>query len=198
MAHHDAGHDASAITGVINDEHGNPLPKMAVFPKKPKGKKTPTKPMPSAVADDDGDDEPEGLPRIGEKPDRYGGAKVPDVDFDSRDLQDSGKRVTEATILKDYGPKNGKAVVYQATVPMSDIPSPILAEEQDDEYADGEGYDWSEYTGRSTFPPVKLGVSPEGKIHIIDGNHRLKWWEDNNYTHAPAWVIDERPGVRDE
>jgi hypothetical protein len=124
------------------------------------------------------------------------GSKTPDVDWNEQDLQDSAKTVNEQTIAKDYGPKRkgAKFSVYKAHIPMEDLPSAKIVEEEetDPELRDE---NWREnYQGllRSTTPPIKVRVNPKGEMEILDGNHRAQLWSDANMTHAPAWVIDER------
>jgi hypothetical protein len=121
-------------------------------------------------------------------------SNVPDVDWEEQDLQDSAKKVTAETIAKDYGPKRkgAKFSVYQSHIPMEDLPSAKIVEEEDPEFA---GSDWREnYQGltRNTTPPIKVRVTPKGETEILDGNHRAQLWSEADRTHAPAWVIDER------
>lgn len=132
--------------------------------------------------------------RKGYAPDDPPGGSRPPVDWSARDLQDSGA-VTEESIRKDYNaPKS--AAVYRAWVPMEEVPTPVLAEE-DDEYGGEVTYDWSEIQShRGNFPPVKLRITPEGKTEILDGNHRIKAWEEQSRMVIPAWIIDERKGAR--
>jgi GNAT superfamily N-acetyltransferase len=54
-------------------------------------------------------------------------------------------------------------------------------------------YDWSEIDSGGTYPPAKLLVTREGEVRILDGNHRLSRWEEAGYTHAPSWVLQEKP-----
>jgi hypothetical protein len=101
------------------------------------------------------------------------GSEVPDVDWTEQDLQDSAKKVTAETIAKDYGPKrkNAKFSVYQSHIPMEDLPSAKIAEEEDAEFSD---YNWREnYQGltRGITPPIKVRVTPKGVVEILDGNH---------------------------
>jgi hypothetical protein len=122
------------------------------------------------------------------------GSNVPDVDWQEQDLQDTAKNVTPESIAKDYGPKrkNAKFSVYQSHIPMEDLPSAKIAEEEDAEFSD---YDWREnYQGltHGITPPIKVRVTPKGVMEILDGNHRARLWEDAGMTHAPAWVMDER------
>jgi hypothetical protein len=56
-----------------------------------------------------------------------------------------------------------------------------------------ENYDWSEMQSqRSDPPPIKLMVRRNGKIVIVDGNHRINFWREGGYEYFPAWVIDYR------
>jgi hypothetical protein len=127
--------------------------------------------------------------------------RAPAVDWYAQDLQDSG-RVTEASLLRDYN--EGKpALVYQSYIDVNDIPDPVLAEEEDrkrggdEEDDEGSGYDWEELRmsgNRRSTPPIKVRVTPRGKVEILDGNHRLRFWQEQGYDSYPAWVIDQRKG----
>jgi GNAT superfamily N-acetyltransferase len=61
------------------------------------------------------------------------------------------------------------------------------------EWSDDGGYDWSEIDSGGTYPPAKLFVTRDGEVRILDGNHRLSRWDEAGYTHAPCWVLQERP-----
>lgn len=162
---------------------------------------------------------PKGIEPIGVTEDDLPyGAKVPSVSWTERDLQDTGTRVTPETILRDYGDGDTEARVYQRWVPIEDMPTPILAEEENAAPArsrfhqeplpgeeaedldadldagddDSLSYDWSEYSAHNTFPPVKLDVDRNGKLSIIDGNHRTRFFEEAGFDYVPAWVIDHR------
>lgn len=144
--------------------------------------------------------------RIGNKPpvskERIGAAqpdgKTPAVDWYAHDLQDSGK-VSEDSFLRDYN-EGKKALVYRAYVDPDEMPNPVLAEQEDAEDSDDEaGYDWDylRMSGdRRSVPPMKIRVTPKGKVEILDGNHRLKLWQDRGYSSYPAWVIDQRKGIK--
>ena len=56
--------------------------------------------------------------------------------------------------------------------------------------------DWDEFRfhSRHGMPPMKVRVTPRGEVQILDGNHRLKFWQDQGYSSFPAWVIDQRRG----
>lgn len=157
---------------------------------------------------------------IGYHPDEVPyGLSYPAVDFEKQDLQDSVKRVTAKSVKLDYG--NRLSVVYPAMVPVDLVPSPRLAEEEnktdcdscegtgvvaveDDDteecyFCHGSGelsleYDWSELqmSGRKSIPPAKLKVDKNGKISILDGNHRITYWMANDMELIPAWVVDQR------
>jgi hypothetical protein len=121
---------------------------------------------------------------------------APAVDWYDQDLQDSGKTVDEASILRDYG--GGKpAKVYRSYVDPS-ILEPKLAEDQGRDNEDGGSYDWEslEMTGgRKPVPPAKILIKQNGKVEISDGNHRIKYWQDKRFDSIPAWIIDRRKGI---
>jgi hypothetical protein len=122
-------------------------------------------------------------------------ATLPSVDWYDVDLEDSGKRVTPESIMKDYG--RGKGIVYRSWVDIGDIPKPKGFGISKDGYADEQGEEgsyWGDYRVRGDFPPVKLLMTSRG-LKILDGNHRLAWWRGGDVTHVPAWIVDERPGV---
>jgi hypothetical protein len=154
------------------------------------------------------------LGRVGVHPDDIKfGDKVPNVNFHTRDLQDTGP-VNETSVIKDYG-SGAPAVAYKAYIPTHEMPDYKLAEEEDarshkhseDEcgeqgescpYQDGGMYDWDQfrYRSKNAFPPAKVLRDAEGKLHLLDGNHRTKYWTDLNHTHIPAWIIDEQFDVK--
>ncbi len=114
-------------------------------------------------------------------------AKYQDVDFDHPDLQDSAKRVTAESIEKDYvRPKDrGKVSIYQSYIPMEDLPTPKFVSEEE------ENFDREDYRPK-VGSPIKVDIHPNGSVNILDGNHRVKVWGDNDMQYAPAWVIDHR------
>lgn len=114
-------------------------------------------------------------------------AKYADVDFDKPDLQDTGKRVTAETIRKDYvRPRDRKKVsVYQSYIPMEDLPTPKFVDEEE------ENFDRQDYRPRSG-SPIKVSIHPNGSVNILDGNHRVQVWGEQDQQYAPAWVIDHR------
>lgn len=125
--------------------------------------------------------------RIGDPVDSEGGDR-PRVDWESRDMADDG---TSDSVLQAYGRGHGN--VYRAWVDPSLIPPPKGAGiEGGYPNMDGE-YDWQELQGRGSPPPLKLRVGKNGKLVLMDGNHRLAWWREKGVSEVPAYVIDERP-----
>ena len=120
--------------------------------------------------------------------------RAPNVSWYKQDLQDSSRQVTPQSILNDYNtPKDRKAVVYQSYIPIGDMPDPVLAEEQDE---DGGSYAWDDFHHPGSPPPAKVLIRPDGKVILSDGNHRTRFWIDNGYDAIPAWVIDQRRGIK--
>ena len=123
-------------------------------------------------------------------------AKYQDVDFSAQDLQDTAKKVTPETIRKDYAGGKKDVSVYQAHIPMEDLPSPKFPEREAGEEGDPEEFDRSDYSCPRTGVPIKVAVNKDGSMEILDGNHRAKVWEEQNHEYAPAWVVDRRgPGI---
>lgn len=114
-------------------------------------------------------------------------AKYQDVDFDHPDLQDTEKRVTAESIKKDYvrAKDRKKVSVYQSYIPMEDLPTPKFVDEQE------ESFDREDYRP-NVGSPIKVDIHKNGSVNILDGNHRVQVWGDNEMEYAPAWVIDHR------
>lgn len=134
-------------------------------------------------------------------------ARYQDVNWSAPDLQDSGEIVTPGTIREDYtadayahgitSPKT-KLSIYQRYIPMEDLPSAsfgrVEGEFGDEDYLDPSEFDREDYyvpRGKMG-SPIKVVVHKNGELGILDGNHRVQVWEEQNKTHAPAWVIDYR------
>lgn len=149
--------------------------------------KEPPTGKPSLPEDEEPKHEPVGL-HVDDLPRR---ARYQDVDFSAQDLQDSGKKVTAETIRKDYAGGDKNASIYQAHIPMEDLPSPQFV--KDDEF-DESNFDREDYrqAPRSGGVPIKVEVDKDGKMTIMDGNHRAKVWEEQDHEYAPAWVVDRR------
>lgn len=114
-------------------------------------------------------------------------AEYQDVNFSARDLQDSGNKVTAETIRKDYAGGDKNASIYQSYIPMEDLPSPKVVEEEE-----GGDFEREDYQRPRVGVPIKVEVKPNGKMEILDGNHRARVWEEQNQQYAPAWVVDRR------
>ena len=50
------------------------------------------------------------------------------------------------------------------------------------------------FTRTGVYAPTTLEVTARGTSHLIDGHHRVAYWRQQGFTHAPAWVIDYRKG----
>ena len=118
---------------------------------------------------------------------------TPDVSFGARDMQDESTNITPSSIRRDYGGSEN-SLVYEGYIPESEVPNEILAEEDSDEDT---SYDWSELEGRNRgIPPAKIKINKDGRIEILDGNHRIRFWRENGIEYIPAWIIDERPNSK--
>lgn len=130
--------------------------------------------------------------------------------------------VSAETVLLDYGDGRADLDVYPAWVPFDELPRPRLAgreeareahddcrarqralgypdpgeeghEDCDEEYPpDADGYDWESLGMARETPPAKLLVETDGRVSILDGNHRLELWGERGLGVAGAWVLDAR------
>ena len=131
-------------------------------------------------------------------------AKVPEIDFSKPDLQDAvnTKEVTAETIRRDYltseiGTLESR--VYPAWIPRDEMPEPHIYEWEslDPDEEDWVDYPWEDLAHGGIFPPIKIAISKDGFMRILDGNHRTQFWLDNGVDFLPAWVIDNRLSVRE-
>lgn len=115
------------------------------------------------------------------------GAKYASVDFDAPDLPDTGKKVTAETIKNDYvrAKDRGKVSVYQSYIPLEDLPTPKFVDQGE------ENFDRGAYRPR-VGSPIKVDIHKNGSVNILDGNHRVQVWGEQNQQYAPAWVVDHR------
>lgn len=148
------------------------------------------------------------------------GMRYPAVDFEKPDNHDTGTKRVTAESIKATWTRKKRVRVYPVLIPADEVPNPILAEEEirekcidcggtgndpdnEDEtcyFCQGTGqvassYDWSDLqeSHRKSIPPAKILVDKQGVLHILDGNHRITFWNNQGYDLIPAWVIDERP-----
>jgi ribosomal protein S6 len=81
--------------------------------------------------------------------------------------------------LNDYTKGENFDQVY---IPVSQIPKPKLA--------GGEtGYDWRELQRGGSPPPVTLKQNKNGSLSIVDGNHRLHFFLQQDYDSIPVKLI---------
>lgn len=88
------------------------------------------------------------------------------------------------------------AIVYKSLIPLSSLREELVEEQAGGLEGEEEGfetsYDWSELQSRRTNPPpIVVTRKVDGNIVINDGNHRVRFWSENGYEEAPAWVYDE-------
>jgi hypothetical protein len=136
--------------------------------------------------------------------------KVPNIDPYRRDLHDDRAPSSPEDILRNYHPGPGVFDVYLAWVPLVELPCPILVEEeQEGGDDDGDGYyDWTELqmgTRRGGIPAPKLfidmkelpqeGVWERGEMSYLDGNHRMRFFFDNDYVAVLLWVVQRVPAA---
>jgi hypothetical protein len=129
------------------------------------------------------------------------GLNAPKVNWSAPDNYDRKVLTTSRSILKEWGQtaesargpadphagvqykdaaKNPRA--YRALVPLSEL----------DGYRTADMIASKGFTRGGAYPPIKLELSPQGKPFVIDGTHRMLYWKQQGFTHAPAWVIDYR------
>lgn len=112
------------------------------------------------------------------------------VDWKNPDIQMN--HVWDIPTVKKFAgvPKNYEAI-YPSIIDVNEL-YPKLAEDDDDiPEEDRGGYDWEEFRFRRRgFPPIVVRRT-NGKMHILDGNHRTYWAQQNNYQTIAAWVVDD-------
>jgi hypothetical protein len=119
-------------------------------------------------------------------------AKYQDVRWNAQDLQDADKKVDERTIRRDYANNRKDVSIYQSYIPMEDLPSPAFPQGDTPEDEEGENFDRPDYSHPRSPVPIKVSVHPDGKMEILDGNHRAQVWGEQDQQYAPAWVVDYR------
>jgi hypothetical protein len=151
------------------------------------------------------------------------GAKLPHHDFSKPDLHDIGvSRVNESQVRRRSQAPNC-AEVYEGYVPIDRLRPVLAeqsvetderecldcgyvgdrkefkfgvcpqCESERTQRLEPPQYDWESFSPRATFPVAEVFISHVGDTLVTDGNHRVTYWQEQGMTHAPAWVIDERP-----
>jgi hypothetical protein len=111
------------------------------------------------------------------------------VDWNNPDIQINGVWNIDS-IRKYAGLPPTYTAIYRSIVEVAFL-DPKLAEEDPEDGEDGGGYDWDEFRFRRRgFPPVLIRRT-NGKLHIMDGNHRIHWAQQVGYNTIGAWVIDD-------
>lgn len=114
------------------------------------------------------------LQRLETSPEPIGNA--PGARWGGRDLQDY------RTVAK------ADEVVEDAYVPLDQLPQAKLA-------GGRTGYGWEElelFKDGDAIPPVTVRINKNGRVSIIDGNHRIQWFRDQGYDSIPAYVIRKK------
>ncbi len=119
---------------------------------------------------------------------RAHGAVVPAVDFAKQDLYDRDRVVTPDTARRDYADGRDDVDAFFWYLPFEKLPTPVLAEDHDEDPEMHGSYDWSGMSPRAAMPPAKVWADG-GRFRIVDGNHRLTLWERAGMTHAPVIVL---------
>ena len=113
------------------------------------------------------------------------------VDWNNPDIQ-MNRKWDIPTIREFMGLPKTYQAIYPAVIDVNEL-DPKLAEEDDDIPEDERGgYDWEEFRFRRRgFPPV-LVRRTKGKLHMLDGNHRVYWAQNHTrYQTIGAWVVDD-------
>ena len=125
--------------------------------------------------------------RIGMSPDEEH-SEMP-VNWDEPDIQCTGAWNIK-TVREFAGLPKTFVAIYKSIIDVNEL-DPQLAEE-DPEFNDEGGYDWSEFRMRKRgFPPIVVRRVKSGKIVLMDGNHRIKWAQECGYNTISAWVVDD-------
>jgi len=94
--------------------------------------------------------------------------------------------------MNEYG--RGKGQVVSGYVDIDTIPLPKGAGiTKDGLPSERGGYGWDELQRRGSPPPLKIRIDKNGKVTLMDGNHRLAFWRDRGFSEVPVYAIDERP-----
>ena len=104
------------------------------------------------------------------------GAKVTPLDYSA--LDNDGRWTTQkiATEFKVTPDR-----VHQLNISLDELPSPKY-----------EGpINPDEMPRISGQPAVKVEIAKDGRLKILDGNHRIDQAIENGDTHIPAWVVDK-------
>ena len=112
--------------------------------------------------------------------------RVASVNWNEPDVQICGTW-TEQSIKQWLGlPED--AVVYRTLADINDLNESLVEEEDDIEG----GYDWSELGSRRSLPPpIVITRRQDGSVAINDGNHRTRFWREQDKQFVPAWCYDE-------
>lgn len=131
-----------------------------------------------------------------------GPSSRPRVDWHRRDRDDRSPVADADSIARDYAREGqGRPIIYSAWLPLW-----LLSERLWEDIDGGTYSGWPEYRVDGLYPPIKVEIGVEAtpesmsfvlKLHIRDGNHRVRYWKRVGFLEAPAWVLDYRSGSLD-
>lgn len=133
-----------------------------------------------------------------EDPEEYGynltsDSRVAEVNWNESDVQILDKW-TERNVRKFLSLPDD-AVIYTTLADISDLNESLAEENLEDdeeEYGESGGYDWSELQRMRTLPPpVLITRTKDNNVVINDGNHRIHFWREQGKEYIPAWCYDE-------
>lgn len=112
------------------------------------------------------------------------------IDWNNPDIQ-MGAVWSIPVIRKFLSLPKSYVAIYPAIVDVNEL-NPKLAEDDDDIPPEERGgYDWDEFRmSRKGFPPVLIRRT-NGRLTILDGNHRIYWAQETNHSTIGAWVVDD-------
>ena len=113
------------------------------------------------------------------------------IDWDASDIQ-MLRKWDENTIREFMKLPPTFIAIYKAIVDVNELDAHI-GNEDDPEGEDN--YDWDEFRSiKNGFPPIVITREINGRLLIVDGNHRVYWAQraqKKNYKTIGVWVVDK-------
>lgn len=130
----------------------------------------------------------ENIEKVGYSPDEEY-SDMP-IDWDAQDVQILDKWNINS-IRQNFKLPLTFVAIYPAIIDVNEL-DPKLAEEDPDAEEEKTGYDWEEFRFKKRgFPPILVMRDEHNKLHIMDGNHRTYWAQQNGHRTIGAWVVDK-------
>ena len=106
------------------------------------------------------------------------------MNWDAIDIP-SNQKWDRHSIRKFVGLPNSFISIYPSILDVNEL----------DAHTDNDLIDSNEYHEfgmvKKGFPPIIVRRDLNGKLYLVDGNHRVYWAQRNDYRTIGAWVIDE-------